>query len=161
VTSNISKRIPAVLSGNVPIVAALKCSCCIPALFKPQELYNQLYVDGDIYSPCISNAVPLDETTLIISLVKQNGKNLNSKNIEKFSALDYVESLYLSIMIQLYNAQSKPGILHLKYPSLYSTSKLEDLNIDSICEYSSEALRTFLAERSDQKSTEGSGSRLA
>lgn len=161
VTSNISKRIPAILSGDVLVVDALKCSCCIPALFKPQELYGQLYVDGDIYSPCISNVIDIDETTLILSLVKQNGKNLNSKNIEEFSPLDYVESLYLSIMIQLYNAQSKPGILHLKYPGLYSTSKLEELDIDSICSYSANSLRSFLTERSNEKGSEGSGSRLA
>lgn len=161
VTSNISKRIPSVLSGDVPVISALKCSCCIPAIFKPQELYEQLYVDGDIYSPCISNVVSVDDTTLIISLLKQNGKNLNSKNIEKSSAVDYLESLYLSIMIQLYNAQTKPGILHLKYPGLYSTSKIEDLNIDAICTYSADSLRTFLSERGYEKSTESSNSRLA
>lgn len=161
VTSNISKRIPTVLSGDVLVVDALKCSCCIPALFKPQELYGQLYVDGDIYSPCISNVIDINDNTLVLSLVKQNGKNINFKNIESFSPLDYVESLYLSIMIQLYNAQSKPGTLHLKYPGLYSTSKLEDLDTDSICSYSANALRSFLAECSNQKGTESSGTRLA
>jgi predicted patatin/cPLA2 family phospholipase len=160
-TSNISKRIPSVLSGNVSVISALKCSCCVPAVFKPQELYEQLYLDGDIYSPCISNIVPIDDTTLVVSLIKQNGKNINPKNIEKCSAIDYVETLYLSIMLQLYNAQSKPGILHLKYPGLYSTSKIEDLNIDSICAYSADSLRTFLTERGYEKSTESSNGGLS
>ena len=42
VASNITKRTPAILSGNVPVVDALKCSCCIPALFKPQQLYGRV-----------------------------------------------------------------------------------------------------------------------
>lgn len=161
ITSNISKRIPSILSGNVSVMSALKCSCCIPAVFKPQELYDQLYIDGDVYSPCVSNVVPLDETTLIVSLIKQNGKNLNLKNIDRASALDYIGSLYLSVMIQLYNAQSKPGVLHLKYPGLYSTSKIEEINMDAICSYSSDSLRTFLSERRYEKSTESSDRRLA
>lgn len=161
VASNITKRIPAVLSGEVSVISALKCSCCVPALFKPQELYGQIYVDGDMYSPCISNIVDIDETTLIISLLKQNGKPINFKNIEKISPLEYVGSLYLSIMIQLYKAQSKPGILHLRHSKLYSTTKIEDIDIDEIYKYSSESLRTFLSKRSNKKGSETSGSKLS
>lgn len=154
ISSNISKRIPTILSGNVPVLSALKCSCCIPAIFKPQELYGQIYVDGDMYSPCISNIVCVDDTTLAISLIKQGGSLITTKNIKSISPLDYVGTLYLSITQQLYKAQSKPGILHLKYPELYSTSKIEDLDMDSIYKYSAVSLRTFLTKRTYEKGTE-------
>jgi len=144
VSSNISKRVPAILSGNVSVVDALKCSCCIPALFKPQQLYGQFYVDGDIFSPCISNVVDIDKSTLVVSLLKQPGTPVTSKNIEKTSPFDYAGSLYLMVMIQLYKAQSKPGVLHLKYPGLRSISTLDDLDIPEILKYSEEELRTFL-----------------
>jgi len=157
VSSNISRRIPAVLSGNVPIIDAIKCSCCIPALFKPQNLYGQFYVDGDIFSPCISNVVNIDNSTLVISLLKQPGTPVTPKNVEKTSPIDYAGSLYLMVMVQLYNAQSKPGALHLKYPELYSTSSLDDLNFEEICKYSANELRAFLAKRGYQERTEGSG----
>jgi NTE family protein len=42
VTSNITKGIPSILSKNIPVLDALKCSCCLPGLFRPQELYGQL-----------------------------------------------------------------------------------------------------------------------
>jgi predicted acylesterase/phospholipase RssA len=161
ITSNITKKVPTILSGNVSILSALKCSCCIPALFKPQELYGQLYIDGDILSPCISNIVDIDETTLVISLLKQSARDVNSNNIEKISPLEYAQSLYLAVIIQLYKIQSKPGVLHLRYPGLHSTSKIEDINIDKIFEYSSEALRTFLSERSNKKSFETSRTRIS
>lgn len=154
VSSNISRRTPTLFSGNVPVIDALKCSCCVPAFFKPQSLYGQFYVDGDIFSPCISNVVDIDKSTLVLSLLKQPGVPVTPKNVEKTSPLDYAGSLYLMVMVQLYKAQSKPGALHLKYPGLYSTSTLEDLNLEEICEYSANALRTFLAKRRDEESAE-------
>ena len=156
VSSNISKRVPAILSGNVPVVDALKCSCCIPALFKPQQLYGQFYVDGDIFSPCISNVVDIDKSTLVVSLLKQPGTPVTSKNIEKTSPFDYAGSLYLMVMIQLYKAQSKPGVLHLRYPGLRSISTLDDMDLPAILKYSEEELRTFLAERGNQERTKSS-----
>jgi predicted acylesterase/phospholipase RssA len=154
VSSNISKRVPAILSGNIPVVDALKCSCCVPALFKPQQLYGQFYVDGDIFSPCISNILDIDDSTLVLSLLKQPGTPVTPKNVEKRSPLDYAGSLYLMVMVQLYKAQTKPGVLHLKYPGLYSTSNLEDLDLNAICTYGEEELRTFLAKRGNQERPE-------
>jgi predicted acylesterase/phospholipase RssA len=154
VSSNISKQIPSVLCGNVTIVDAIKCSCCIPALFKPQQLYGQFYLDGDIFSPCISNVVDIDKYTLVLSLLKQSGTPLTTKTVGSISPLDYAGSLYSMVMIQLYNSQSKPGILHLKYPGLYSMSALEDLDVDAIIQYSESELRTFLSKRRNQECTE-------
>jgi predicted acylesterase/phospholipase RssA len=154
VSSNITKKIPAVLTGDVSVVQALKCSCCIPAVFKPQELYGQIYLDGDVYSPCISNVLSVDQTTLVCSLMKQAGTHVDEKNIDKISPIEYIETLYLSVMTRLYNAQSRPGILHLKYPGLYSGSKIEELDIDAINKYSAESLRTFLSERTYEKRPE-------
>jgi predicted acylesterase/phospholipase RssA len=156
VSSNISKRVPSILCGNIPVVDALKCSCCIPALFKPQQLYGQFYVDGDIFSPCISNVVDIDESTLVISLLKQPGVPVTPKNVEKRSPLDYAGSLYLMVMVQLYKAQTKPGALHLKYPGLYSMSTLEDLDVEAICKHAEAELRTFIAKRRNQERAEGS-----
>jgi predicted acylesterase/phospholipase RssA len=154
ISSNITKRIPSVISGNVPLIAALKCSCCLPAVFRPQELYGSLYIDGDLFSPCVSNIVEMNDQTLIISLLKQNGDSMTPKNIDKISPFDYVGNLYLMVMTQFYNSQQKPGILHLKYPGLYSTSKIEDLDLNAILNYSAESLRTFTTQSRFEKSTE-------
>ncbi len=151
VSSNITKRVPSILSGDVPILDALKCSCCIPGIFKPQVLYNQLYIDGDVYSPCIANVVPFDDSTLIMSLVKQNGESMKPSTIDKISPVDYIHNVYLSITIQLYESQSIPGILHLKYPGLYSTSSLDKLDIPAILNYSESELRAFISKRADEK----------
>ena len=54
IASNITRGVPTVFTKDVPILDALKCSCCIPGIFKPQVLYNQLYIDGGAFVPCIS-----------------------------------------------------------------------------------------------------------
>lgn len=46
------------LTGDVPLLAAIRCSCCIPFLFQPQTLFNNVYVDGAIMEPCIHKLVP-------------------------------------------------------------------------------------------------------
>jgi len=151
VASNITKRIPSIISGNVSVLTALKCSCCLPAIFKPQELYDSLYIDGDIFSPCISNVVPYDNTTLIISLLKQNAEHISSTNIDKYSPFEYISNLYLMVMTQLYKAQQHGNVLHLKYPGLYSTSNIEEIPIDDVLKYSADSLRTFLTQRRDKE----------
>jgi len=147
ISSNITKRIPSVISGNVPLITALKCSCCLPAIFKPQELYGQYYIDGDTFSPCVTNIINIDKTTLVLSLMKQNGNPITVKNINNISAFDYIGNLYLMLIIQLYHAQSHPDVLHLKYPGLYSTTPIDDIDIDKVLEHSQQLLRAFVTKR--------------
>lgn len=47
-------------TGNVPLLKAILCSCCIPMLFQPQVLFNNVYIDGAIMEPCIHKLVPPD-----------------------------------------------------------------------------------------------------
>jgi NTE family protein len=48
------------LTGQVPILKAIMCSCCIPFVFEPQVLYNNLYIDGGIFEQFIHKLVPPD-----------------------------------------------------------------------------------------------------
>jgi NTE family protein len=149
VSSNITKGIPSIISENVPILVALKCSCCIPGVFRPQELYGHLYVDGDLFSPCIASLVHPDSTTLILSLAKQRGEFITVKNVDKMSPVDYVHEIYVMMMIQFYKAQEVENIVSLIYPGLRSNSDIKDLNLDDILQSAENQLTTFLAKRSN------------
>lgn len=56
--SNVTTGKACLLTGDIPIVKALRCSACIPFLFRPEVLYGQMYVDGAIYSRCIRQVTP-------------------------------------------------------------------------------------------------------
>ena len=143
--SNISKACPTLFSKNVPLLSALKCSCCIPGLFKPQELYGQLYIDGDIFSPAIWAVVPNNETTLVFSLFKGSFTKITPENVDSISPFSYVRDIYMMMRYQFVSKTMQSNILVLQYPELKSTSDLSKFDINAILESSRNQLRTFLA----------------
>ena len=149
VSSNITKGIPSIICKNVPILTALKCSCCIPGVFRPQELYGNLYVDGDLFTPCIASLVKPDYHTLVISLAKQRGEFITVKNVDKMSPVDYVHELYVMMMIQFYKTQQVENMVSLSYPELRSNSDMKNLDIDKILKSAEEQLATFLSKSSN------------
>lgn len=150
VSSNITKGVPTVFSGNVPLLSALKCSCCIPGVFRPQELYGSLYVDADLFTPCIVSLVPSNKDTLVLSLVKQKGEPITSSSVDKLSPIDYVYQLYLMMMIRFYKAQQQENIISLYYPGLRSNSNIKDLDLDKILKSAGDQLDSFLAKSGNQ-----------
>lgn len=150
VSSNITKGVPTVFSGKTSLLSALKCSCCIPGVFRPQELYGSLYVDGDLFSPCIASLVDQTPTTLILSLVKQRGESITATSVDKLSPVDYVYQLYLMMMIRFYKAQQIENMVSLQYPGLRSNSNIKDLDVDKILESAGDQLDRFLSKRIDE-----------
>jgi predicted patatin/cPLA2 family phospholipase len=146
VTSNITKGIPTILSKNVSILDALKCSCCIPVIFKPQALYGQLYVDGGLFTPCLSTLVP-DALSLV--LTKKRTALMTPDTIEEISPIDYVRQIYSMSMNQFYKqVKDNKNILALEYPNLTSDSDLNDFNMDEILSHCSKVLNDFLGTKS-------------
>ena len=144
VSSNITKGTPTVFSGNVPLIDALKCSCCIPAVFRPCELYGQLYVDGVWFAPCIASLVPNDDT-LIITLDKQRKSRITPDSIETMSPLTYLGELYVMAFDLFHNAQMSENTLRLSYPGLHSDSDISKFNVPEILKKSGDSLNHFIS----------------
>ena len=161
VSSNITKGTPAIFSKDVPIISALKCSCCIPAVFKPQSLYGQLYIDGDIFSPSISKIIPKDKNTLVIILKKQYPTLMTPQNLEEISPLKFIENVYLMTLFHFYNAQKDDSSLILFYPNLHSTSLIEEVDVEDVLNKSRSDLRRFLIKNGLYESLEVGSSRVS
>ena len=153
VSSNITKGIPVIFSENVSVLSALRCSCCIPGVFKPQTLYEQLYVDGDMFTPSISKIIPIDKTTLVIILKKQPPNTMTPENIQSISPFEYIGNLYLMTMTQFFNAQKDSTSLVLFYPKLHSSSSIEEIDIDAVLNKAKNDLRRFLIKNSFYESS--------
>lgn len=65
--SNLTLRKPVFFTGNVPILTAMKASCCIPCFFQPQVIYNNVYVDGGVYMYYFDEYLPKDCLSFIVS----------------------------------------------------------------------------------------------
>lgn len=70
--SNLTLRKPVFFTGQVPILTAIKASCCIPCFFQPQVIYNNVYVDGGVYMYYFDEYLPKDCLSFIVSYTPQS-----------------------------------------------------------------------------------------
>jgi len=145
VTSNVTKGKPSILSKDVPLIDALKCSCCIPGVFKPQMLYGQVYVDGGLFSPNIRGIVPLTPNTIIIIVPRPKTAIINSETISAMSSFEFAFELISSATKQGQLLKCNECTLCLIHPNITSTTDIMTLDIDSILKFTSIRLRRFLS----------------
>lgn len=151
--SNLTKGKPTIFTKNVPVLEALKCSCCIPGIFRPQVLYDQVYVDGDLFVPSVDKFIPDTSNALCLSL-KKHVKELQSfvpSTIEPMSPLTYVHDMYTLVTLNFFHQVKKSCTLQLSYPNLTSTADLSKFDIDDIFRTGSSSLTRFLSSKSGNK----------
>ncbi len=89
--SNFTKRRPVFFTGNVPILTAMKASCCIPLFFQPQIVYGDVYLDGGIYMYYLDEYLPTDCLSFIVSY---SPKSLKPRDIREGNVVELVKQLY-------------------------------------------------------------------
>jgi predicted acylesterase/phospholipase RssA len=152
VASNLSKGVPTIFSKNVPVLEALKCSCCIPGVFRPQVLYHQVYIDGDLFVPSVDNLITDTSRTLCVSLKTiMSDYDFSAKNIENVSPVHYIHGIYNFVTRNFLHQVKKPCTIHLSYPKLKSMSDLSEFNIPDILKKSGSDLTLFLSAKSGNK----------
>jgi hypothetical protein len=87
VASNLTTRRPAILTGEVPVIQAILCSCCIPVLFEPQVLYGDVYLDAAIYVRHIEQVAP--PGSLVIKLSGKRTKITPQSSLSEIVAACY------------------------------------------------------------------------
>ena len=143
--SNLTDGVPSVFSNKVPILDALKASCCIPGAFRPYELYGKAYIDGDILLPSISCIVPnIQEDTLILVLPKRRQCILTPRRIETMSPVDYISEIHTLKMRAGQMFHNNSQTVSLTYPKLESSSDLSQMDISDILLSARSQLRVFL-----------------
>jgi predicted acylesterase/phospholipase RssA len=145
VASNITKGVPTLLSDDVFVLDALKCSCCLPGVFQPQELYGQLYVDGGLFAPSLEIFAP---NALNLFLTKKRNKQLTKETLADISSIDFIRQLYSMSMNQFHKFNKTENTLDLEYPNLNSDSNLNEFNLDDMMNYCEKVLDTFLLSKS-------------
>jgi len=152
VASNLTKGIPTIFSKNVPVLEALKCSCCIPGVFRPQILYDQVYIDGDLFVPSVDNLITDTSRTLCVSLKTiMSDYDFSAANIDNVSPVHYIHGIYNFVTRNFLHQVKKPCTIHLSYPKLKSMSDLSEFNIPDILKKSGSDLSLFLSTKSGNK----------
>jgi predicted acylesterase/phospholipase RssA len=147
--SNLTKGKPTIFSKDVPLLEALKCSCCIPGVFRPQIMYGQVFVDGDLFVPSIDYFIPTSDHVLCLSLkLKMIENNFEPEKIEDMSPLTYIHDVYTLVTLNFFRQVRKQCTLSLAYPNLRSFSNISDFSIPHILETAGADLRRFLCAKS-------------
>lgn len=138
VASNVTTGKSCLLTGDVPILKALRCSACIPFLFRPEVLYGQMYVDGAIYSRSIRQVVP--PGTLILQLT-----------VGEYNPTDFGSYVYALTSGPSHQYTGDTMIVFRNIAASMGADPTEDDITTMIAEGYSQA-RTWLAERIPEKS---------
>jgi hypothetical protein len=85
--SNLSTKRPAILTGEVPLLQAILCSCCIPVLFEPQVLYGDIYLDAAVYLRHIEHIAP--PGSLVIQLFGHQARITPQSSMSEILAACY------------------------------------------------------------------------
>ena len=134
ITSNITRGIPSVFQGHVPVLTALKASCCLPILFRPVEYRESLYVDGDVLCPVILNAIPsvIHEDVLVLNL-RQHHIGITPRSLKEYNPVEYLYKLYKLSSSYQYRKVNHSSSIDLVYQNVSSISDISaDIEDDMI-----------------------------
>lgn len=93
IASNMTKRKATLFTGKVPLLDALLCSMCLPYVFHPQVLYDQVFIDGGLYAHNIHSVVPSD--CLVLHITRGN-YYLTAERLKSIDVMTYFMIMYES-----------------------------------------------------------------
>ena len=117
VASNMTTQNVTIFSGKVRILDAIKCSACLPIVFEPQILYNQVYLDGGIFVNSLATIVP--ETSLIL-YISPPAENIFPSEIPEMTIPVFLHRVYR-------NMQNNPTNKNLIWLQNNTIGILQDL----------------------------------
>lgn len=91
VASNMTTMRTNILTCDIPVLDAIKCSSCLPFVFVPQVLYNQVYVDGGVFMDSIARVVP--DTCLVVH-ISAVADPMYPSEMESMSIATFIHSVY-------------------------------------------------------------------
>jgi hypothetical protein len=141
VASNITKGVPTIFSSNTPVLDAIMCSACIPGLFKPYELYGQLYIDGGLLVPNLGDIV---KDGLVISLYKKKSVHITPKSIGGMDAVTYIRNLEHMAIYQYHEKLKTDLTVNIHYPGLVGESDLSKFDLEDVLKTGRDKLGDFL-----------------
>jgi len=143
VSSNITKVVPTIFSDDVSVLEALRCSCCVPFLFQPQQVGENVYIDGDVLTPNLTTLCSPD--TIVINLDKFRKRKITPSHLGSISPPEYALDLFTTVAMYNQRKQSSSNTLTLSYPTLRMDSDISEMNVDDILLHAADKFRGFLS----------------
>jgi hypothetical protein len=137
---NLTTRRATWLTGNVPLLEALVCSCAIPGIFQPRILYDQVYVDGAMFGPIYKWVPP---TCLVFNLDTPI-RPVYPADLADLSVYDY----YLSMQSGYHRG---PNVVTIRNNTVHFLQEVTSHDIEQMYTDGSLAVARFFAKRLPQE----------
>lgn len=92
--ANLTTRRTVFFTGSVPILDAIRASCCLPFVFRPQVIYNNVYIDGGFFDHNIHRVVPPE--CLVFHISRAN-LLVSPERLKEMGVSDYVATIYEAV----------------------------------------------------------------
>ena len=142
--SNMTTGRATFLSGKVPLIDALKCSCCLPFVFQPQVLYDNVYLDGGVLVHHLHKIVPPE--TLVLHISSQI-RSIFPSELSKMDVSSYVDILYQSSRKQ----PVTKNVLWLSNTTVSVVSQLSEADKNLMIQQGHDQTLRFIAKRLTEK----------
>jgi NTE family protein len=143
--SNLSKGIPTIFQGDVPVLSAIRASCCIPYIFYPQIINSSVYVDGGFITTVLLNLIPKEQRdkTLSVSIIHTRSKIL-PRNIHSMNPIDFSYRLYKTLCIYEHSMFTHKNNIELYYSEGSGISSFSEREKDEMIIIGKTLTREFL-----------------
>ena len=143
--SNLTKGRPTIFKDDVLLIDAIRCSCAVPGIFQPQALYDQIYIDGDLFCPSLDYFVK-DKTDMLSVSLKCGmlESKFTPSNIDEISPLKYLYDIYTLIGRNFHEQTRSDRTLMISYPNFSAMSDIKNFDDKDIMKKCSETLNSFL-----------------
>jgi NTE family protein len=147
--SNLTRGVPTIFKDNVPILSAIKASCCIPFLFHPQIIGKSVYVDGGLITNDLHKLIPKEDQSdaLSIYLIHSN-PHVTPERLEGLSSLEFAYKLYKTTCLYYHTQNHCPNVLPLYYASGSGISELTEDEKEDMISTGRCLMRSFLSKHS-------------
>jgi NTE family protein len=142
--SNMTTQRTTVFSGTVPILRAIQCSSCLPLVFVPQVLYNQVYLDGGVLLDSLGSLVPSD---CLVVHISATAEPLFPSDIADISLATYIHRVYRGI-------RTRPVTPNTLWLSNTTVGLLQEMTLEqkrSLVDEGLSQTRAFLSKRRPKK----------
>jgi len=94
VAANLTRKNTSLLTGQIPLLAAIKASSCIPGVYQPQIINNNVFLDGGVKCDCIVSVVP--KGTLVFHIGYAQGPLFPSA-LEAMEIGEFFRNVYANV----------------------------------------------------------------
>lgn len=144
VAANMTLQKTTIFTGNVPILAAIKCSCCLPFIFHPQVLYNHVYLDGGLFVDNLASIVP---PTCLVLHISPTSDKMYVSDLESMPLSRFFYCVYRSMR----SAPPHSNMVCLENDTVGLLQKLTPEDRDLLYDQGYQGTLRFLTKRLGQK----------